>query len=175
MDERTCADCGTALHSRYSTARYCSPRCRNRAKYERGKVSGLEQRKRERRNARYVPKEPSFRGECRVCGAAFRAHVETQRYCSPRCRRLNAWRTEAKRGREHFEVGGLSNGEPLIVRAEPSRAGGWIVLCPFHKGRCFMGARHGVDAADERWCPACDRVFKINVEELSVLATGRAA
>lgn len=49
----TCAQCCETFSGRVRV--YCSPRCRNRAKYLRALVNGVEASKRVKRKARYVP------------------------------------------------------------------------------------------------------------------------
>ena len=76
---RLCKTCGASLAGMFSSCRYCSPGCREKAK-----------------------KNPDPARSCPVCGAKFTVKPHTrQKYCSPECR--------ARASNEHLNAGARKN------------------------------------------------------------------
>ena len=69
----TCAECGKQKRTLNIQKRYCSPRCKNRADYQR----------RLKRKGIAVPTL-----SCAYCGEQYQpAHLNSKRYCTPQCRK----------------------------------------------------------------------------------------
>lgn len=72
MGERVCAWCGASLEERHRSAKYCSNRCKDFARYE----------------SRHGTKPGPFSENrfCERCSKAFVARTSTRKYCCADCR-----------------------------------------------------------------------------------------